>query len=103
MSVINKVTEDSYVQWMEEFVCKVLENANIEFDIVEIEDIEIDKRIFIKVDGADYIIRTWNFHTVGLDYLGNVCCEDVEYTLFKCVDDHGEEISEGNLEIQWKN
>ena len=103
MTVINKVTEISYVSWIEEFICKVLEKANIEFDLLSIEDIEIDKRIFISVDGSEYIIRTWNFHSVGKDCFGNVCCENVEYTLFKCVGNHGEEVSKGNLEIQWEN
>ena len=30
MAIINKVTEDSYVKWIEEFVCQVLEKANDE-------------------------------------------------------------------------
>lgn len=99
MSVINRITEQSYVRWIEEFVCKVLENANIKFDTVEIEDIEIDKRNFIKVDGVEYIIRTWNFHPVGTDLQGIPCCELVDYFLFKS----GEEIAKGKIEIQWEN
>lgn len=99
MSVINRITEQSYVRWIEEFVCKVLENANIKFDTVEIEDIEIDKRIFIKVDGVEYIIRTWNFHPVETDLQGIPCCELVDYSLFKS----GEEIAKGKIEIQREN
>ena len=99
MSVINRITEQSYVKWMEEFVCRVLENANIKFDIVEIEDVEINKRIFIKVDDIEYTIRTWNFHPVGTDLQGIPCCELVDYSLFKS----GEEIAEGKIEIQWEN
>nr|DAJ60439.1 MAG TPA: hypothetical protein [Caudoviricetes sp.] len=99
MSVINRTTEQSYAKWIEEFVCKVLENANIKFDTVEIEDIEIDKRIFIKVDGVEYIIRTWNFHPAGTDLQGIPCCELVDYSLFKS----GEEIAKGKIEIQWEN
>lgn len=89
----------SYVRWIEEFVCKVLENANIKFDTVEIEDIEIDKRIFIKVNDIEYTIRTWIFHPVGTDLQGIPCCELVDYSLFKS----GEEIAEGKIEIQWEN
>ena len=99
MSVINRITKQSYVKWIEEFVCKVLENANVEFNTVEIEEVEINKRIFIKVDGLEYIIRTWNFHPVGADLQGILCCELVDYSLFKS----GEEIAEGKIEIQWEN
>lgn len=49
MEIINKVTEDSYVKWIEEFVCQVLEKANVDFDIVEIKDVEFDKRILSKL------------------------------------------------------
>lgn len=105
MAIINKVTESSYVKWVEEFVCKVLENANINFDTVEIEDVEIDKRIFIKVDGEDYIIRTWNFHPIGTDFQGIPCCELVDYSLFSESLDFvfGKEVTKGKIEIQWEN
>lgn len=107
MSVINKVTDDNYVKWVEEFVCKVLKNANIEFNTVEIEDVEPDKRIFIKVDGIDYIVRTWNFHLVGTDMQGIPCCELVDYSLFITSENtefrSGEELDEGKIEIQWEN
>lgn len=105
MEIINKVTEDSYVKWIEEFVCQVLEKANVDFDIVEIEDIEFDKRIFIKVDDVDYIIRTWNFHPIGCDFRGIPCCELVEYSLFfeSLEFASGKEVDKGEIEIQWKN
>lgn len=105
MMIINKITEESYVKWIEEFVCKVLENANIEFYIAEIEDIETNKRIFIKVDDKDYIIRTWNFHPVGTDFQGITCCELVEYSLFFESLDFvsGKEVDKGKIEIQWEN
>ena len=105
MAIINKVTEKSYVKWIEEFVCKVIENANIDFDKVEIEDIEFDKRIFIKIDGADYIIRTWNFYPVGTDFQGIPCCELVEYSLFseRLEFVSAKEVDKGEIEIQWEN
>ncbi len=105
MAIINKVTEKSYVKWIEEFVCKVIEHANINFDKVEIEYIEFDKRIFIKVDGVDYTIRTWNFHPIGTDFQGIPCCELVEYSLFS--ESLGfasaKEVDKGEIEIQWEN
>lgn len=105
MEIINKVTEDSYVKWIKEFVCKVLEKANIDFDTVEIEDVEFDKRIFIKVNGVDYIIRTWNFHPIGCDFCGIPCCELVEYSLFfeSLEVTSGKEVNKGEIEIQWEN
>lgn len=105
MEIINKVTENSYVKWIEEFVCQVLEKANVDFDIVEIKDVEFDKRIFIKIDGEDYTIRTWDFHPIGCDFYGIPCCELVEYSLFyKSLEFASEkEVDKGEIEIQWEN
>ena len=107
MAVLNKVTDPDYIQWIEYFVCKVLEHADIRFENVVIDDIEFDKRIFIIVDGDEYDIRTWNFKPIAQDCYGKTCCENVSYTLLKMVEDstgaHGEDVSEGNLEIQWEN
>ena len=98
MNLINKVTEESYTQWIEKFVTDVLNKGNVRCKEVIIEDIEFSKRVFLTVDGEEYDIRTWNFQT---------CAEMVEYTLFKMVDDehgsHGEEVDEGRLRIEWKN
>lgn len=72
-----------------------------------IEDIEYSKRIFLDIDGEEYIIRTWSFHSIEKDVKGHTCAEIVDYTLFKMVSDdmssHGEEMYEGTLEIKWKN
>lgn len=46
MAVLNKVTDPDYIQWIEYFVCKVLEHADIRFENVVIEDIEFSKRVF---------------------------------------------------------
>ena len=108
MNLINKVTEESYVQWIERFVVNVINKAKLNCNEVVIDDIEFSKRIFLTIDAEEYDIRTWNFHPVGEDKNGKTCAEIVDYTLFKMVMDnngngHGEEVGEGRLNIEWKN
>lgn len=107
MKLINNVTEESYIQWIEKFVADVLNKGNINCEEVVIDDIEFSKRVFLTVDGEEYDIRTWNFCPVKKDENGQTCAEMVEYTLFKIVVDklgsHGEEVDEGCLRIEWKN
>lgn len=107
MKLVNRVTEESYTQWIEKFVTDVLDIGEISGDEVIIEDIEFSKRVFLTVDGEEYTIRTWNFHPVEVDNNGKTCAEMVDYTLFKMVSDelgsHGEEMDEGYLRIEWEN
>jgi hypothetical protein len=107
MKIINKVTETSYIQWIEGFVKTVLEKAEIQCNEVAIEDIEFSKRIFLIIDGEEYSIRTWSFHPIGTDANGETCAENVDYTLYEMVNDeagsHGENISDGSIKIEWKN
>lgn len=107
MKMINKVTEESYVQWIENFVINVLYKERLTYTEVIIEDIEFDKRIFLNIDGEEYSIRTWNFRPIDTDKNGNTCAEVVDYTLFKMVSDtdgsHGEEVGEGSFIIEWTN
>lgn len=58
MKMINKVTEKSYVQWIETFVRHVLYTENLLYTVEEviIEDIEFDKRILLNIDGEEYTI-----------------------------------------------
>lgn len=108
MKVVNKVTEESYVQWIEKFVRHVLYKENLTCKEVIIEDIDFDKRIFLNIDGEEYDIRTWNFKPLDTDENGETCAETVDYTLFKMVVDndgngHGEEIGDGKFIIEWIN
>ena len=108
MKLINKVTEESYIQWIEQFVMDVVNKAKLSCKEVVIDDIEFSKRIFLTIDGEEYDIRTWNFHPVSADENGETCAEIVDYTLFKMVMDnngggHGEEANEGRLRIEWEN
>lgn len=107
MNITNKVTDKTYIQWVESFVKEVITRANIPCNEVTIEDIEHSKRIFLTVDGEEYDIRTWNFRPVKKDKNGETCAEMVEYTLFQMVKDstgsHGEEVSEGKIKIEWEN
>lgn len=107
MKIINKITDENYIQWIEKFVTRVLKHAYIKGKEVVIEDIEPSKRIFVSVDGEEYDIRTWNYHVVGYDNNGVPCKERVEYTLFKIVADndgsHGEIVDEDFTQIEWIN
>ena len=107
MNLINKVTEESYTQWIEKFVTDVLNKCKVDCKEVIIENIELSKRVFLVVDGEEYDIRTWNFRPAKKDKKGQTCAEIVEYTLFKMVADehwsHGKEVDEGCLRIEWKN
>lgn len=108
MKIINKVTDESYIQWIEQFVKTVLERAELKCREVVITDIEHSKRIYLEIDGKEYDIRTWNFEPVNHDTNGDTCAENVRYTLFKMVSNgdgsgHGEEVDERTLRIEWKN
>lgn len=107
MNLINKVKEESYIQWIEKFVTEVLNKGNIIGNEVVVEDVEFSKRILLTVDRDEYNIRTWSFHSVEDDENGQTCAEAVVYSLFKMVSDdkgsHEEEIDEGCLRIEWKN
>ena len=112
MTIINKVDNDTlqafrYEQWVEKFVKEVINQARLECEEIIIDDIEISKRIYLSVDNREYMIRTWNFHSVERDKNNDVCAEVVDYTLYEMVKDktgwHGNEISNGMLMIDWKN
>lgn len=107
MKITNKVTDETYIQWIESFVKEVITRANISCNEVIIEDVEHSKRIFLTIDGEEYDIRTWNFRPAKKDKSGRTCAEMVDYTLFQMVKDntgsHGKEVSEGRNKIEWKN
>lgn len=109
MKIINKVNDESYIQWIEKFVTDVLKSARrkVKCEEVVIEDIEPSRNISLSIDGKEYVIRTWNFYQIGTDLNGNTCAEDVEYTLYEMVEDedggHGNEVDFGLIRITWKN
>ena len=105
--IINKVEDEDYVQWIKKFVTEVLEYASVKYKEVIIDNIEPNRRIFLLIDGNEYTIRTWDYHPVGYDDNGEVCSEEVEYTLFKTIEGehsaHGEIVDDGYIRIDWKN
>ena len=107
MRIINKVTDEGYIQWIENFVRQVLQKAKMSYEEVVIEDIEYSKRIYLAIDGKEYSLRTWNFHSVEKNANGNTNAEMVEYTLYEMVSDkdgaHGKEVDFGMIKIEWKN
>lgn len=108
MKIIDKVNDKGYIQWIEDFIKHVIQKSKISCEEVVIEDIEYSKRIYLSIDGKEYVIRTWNFHSVKKDEQNHTCAEIVDYTLFKMIDDgddgsHGEEICKGSIRIKWKN
>ena len=107
MKIINKVNDEAYIQWIEEFVNQIIQQSKLQCEEVIIDDIEYSKYIYLSIDGEEYDIRTWNFHSVQKDDKNHTCAEKVDYTLFRIVADdtgsHGEEICNGYLRIAWKN
>lgn len=108
MKIINKVNDHNYIQWIEKFVTQVIEKSKLACEEVVIDDIEDSKRIYLIVDGEEYAIRTWNFHSVKKDEKDRTCAEMVDYSLYRIIDDgngsgHGEDVSKGLLMIEWKN
>ena len=107
MKIINKVTYESYVQWIEQFVEEVLRRAKLNYEEVVIEDIEHSRRISLIIDGKEYSLRTWSFHPVEEDSNGDTCAEMVQYTLYEMIPDkdgsHGEEVDFSLIRIEWKN
>lgn len=112
MTIINKVDNDTlqafgYGQWIEKFVKEVIHQARLECEEIIIDDIEFSKRIYLSVDSKEYMVRTWNFHSVERDKNNDVCAEVVDYTLYEMVKDktggHGNEVSNGMIRINWKN
>lgn len=103
MTIKNEVTNKYYIQWIEKFVKDVLRKARIKCNEVTILDIEEDRRVFIEVDNQEYTIRTWSFTPIAYDKNDNVCSEYVTYTLFKIVENCGEEICVGRIKISWDN
>ena len=108
MKIINKVDDLVYIQWIEQFVSQIIQRSKISYEEVIIEDIEYSKYIYLKIDGEEYDIRTWNFHPVKKDEKNHTCAEMVDYTLFRMINDddgggHGEEICNGLLKIEWNN
>lgn len=79
--VIDNVYHPHYSQWINIFTQKVLRRGKIEGDVVEIYDIQEYKRIFIKVDGKEYVIRTWDYSPTFVDERNLICGADVRYTL----------------------
>lgn len=107
MKIINKVTDEGYIQWIEDFVRQVLQKAKLSYEEVVIEDIEPSKRIYLTIDGKEYSLRTWNFHPVEKNENGNTCAEMVEYSLYEMVSNkdgaHGKEVDFGIMKIEWNN
>lgn len=107
MKIANNVTDDGYIQWIEDFVLEVLRKSKLKCNEVIIKDIEWSKRIFLSVDDKEFDIRTWNFHPIDEDINGYVCSELVEYTLFEMVSDehgmHGVTVCDDTAKIVWVN
>lgn len=110
MMIIDTVKKPGYTQWIEGFVRNALENANIPASTTLISDM-YSKRIYLFVDGCEYMIRTKNFFPARKDINGLTCSENVEYTLYyghqDCADIDDpitlSEISSGILNIEWVN
>ena len=72
------------------FVNYVIDTANINSENVKILDYDLD-RVYLAIDSEEnnYNIRMWN---ITNDY--------IQFTLYKLVDDHGEDVANGVFEIE---
>ena len=101
MKIINNT---NHIQWIEEFVAIVLNNACIKYDKVIIDNIESTKQILISVDGQEYDIRTWSYYVFPYGDKNKPSAEEVEYTLYKIIKDecgsHSENVDKGLFRIE---
>ena len=67
----------------EKLVVAVLKRAFGEAADFSIEDADLD-RVYFSMDGHEYIVRMWN-----------ICENKIDWSLYKCIEDHGEAISNG--------
>ena len=107
MKITSNIENSNYTQWITGFVESVINQADLKCNEVVIDEVDND-RIWLTIDGTEYIIRTWNFEPVTYDLQGRTCGERVDYTLFKDVSDgngggHGEEVCRGVEIIRWDN
>lgn len=110
MTIIDTIKMPGYTQWIENFVKRVLDAANVVANEVRITEMN-KKRIYITCDEKEYMIRTVNFFPAGKDGNGITCSEDVEYVLYvgheSCneVSDpiHLQSVANGLLNIRWDN
>ena len=70
-------------------VQEVTAKAKLNKAIVEYYDLD---RVHFKIEEQGYAIRMWNIHQVGKKIF-------IRWTLFKLIDNHGEEICDG--EFTW--
>lgn len=103
MIVTNYITRSDYGDWIEYFVCKVLEQAGIQPSNVVISCISFSGLIHIDVDSIEYRIIILNSEPIKYNYHGKSCCDNLSYELYKMVEDeigsHAEKFHNGNLEI----
>ena len=110
MTIIDTVKMPGYTQWIENFVERTLNAADVAANTVRIAEM-YNKRIYLVVDAKDYMIHTKNFVPAKKDQNGMVCSEDVEYALYvghESCEDPDEPISLykrsfGMLNIEWVN
>ena len=66
MTIIDTVKMPGYTQWIENFVKRVLDVANVAANEVRITEMN-KKRIYITCDNKEYMIRTINFFPAAED------------------------------------
>ena len=76
-----------YTESFNDFIKKILDNANIYYDKVDIDQAVLYEYIIITVNNADrYLIKIQRSIPVCTDLNGNICVEDVEYRLYKILE-----------------
>lgn len=116
MRVIDSVKMPGYSQWCSHFVERVVKLADLRIDGKKVDTVKIvyieDKRIYLSIDKIPFIIRTWDYTPCERDKNGDICGEEVNYTLFLdkeyyvsegTLSVNGHPLSSGILKIFWSN
>lgn len=101
MKITSNIENSNYTQWITGFVESVINQADLKCNEIVIDEVD-DDRMWLTIDGLEYIIRTWNFEPVTYDSQGRPCAERADFTLFKYVSNM-EEVCRGAEIIRWDN
>lgn len=106
MRIINKVDNANCRQWVKELTKQAIQNSKLDCSKVVIEEFDFSKRIFLKINGAEYTIKILEFLPLDCNKKGHICRAIISYTLFMIIEeedgsDHSEEIDYNVLKITW--
>ena len=76
--------KEDFSDFVKRFSELVINETGLNYKSLSLEDRDID-RIWLKIDGYEYLIRMWNIFENG----------NVDWSLFKSLEDNSEEVAKG--------